>query len=89
MPEHQITPLAFSLASAAKASSLSETSLDKAISAGDLPVRRYGNRTLILAKDLSKWLESLPSGRPSAPAHLEGRRSGRPRKFTNTTGDSK
>ncbi|HAF43729.1 MAG TPA: DNA-binding protein [Gallionellaceae bacterium] len=65
------------MAGAATATSLSESTIDAAIRAGILPVRRHGNRTLILARDLERWLDSLPSGRCTAPAHLEGRRTGR------------
>lgn len=75
--------LSYSLTGAAAATSLSESVIDAAIRAGILPVRHHGNRTLILARDLVRWLESLPSGRPAAPAHLEGRRTGRPRKITS------
>lgn len=74
------TSLALSIPGAAQATSLSESTIDAAIRAGILPVRRYGNRTLILTRDLERWLESLPTGRPTAPQQLEGRRSGRPRK---------
>lgn len=77
-------PMALSLSGAARAASLSESVIDGAVRAGVLPVRHHGNRTLILARDLERWLNSLPSGRPAAPAHLEGRRTGRPRKITSS-----
>ena len=73
--------LAVSIPGAAQATSLSESTIDTAIRAGILPVRRYGNRTLILTRDLERWLNSLPTGRPSAPVSLEGRRTGRPKKI--------
>ncbi len=72
--------LAVSIRGAAQATSLSDSTIDTAIRAGDLPVRRFGNRTLILMRDLERWLESLPVGRAAAPPQLEGRRTGRPRK---------
>ena len=71
--------LALSLAGAAQATSLSETTIDAAIRAGTLPIRRHGNRTLILTKDLERWLLALPTDRPPAPKQFEGRRTGRPR----------
>ena len=76
-------PLSYSLSGAAAATSLSESVIDAAIRAGILPVRRHGNRTLILARDLERWLTSLPPGRPAAPPQLEGRRTGRPRKVVS------
>lgn len=72
--------LALTLEGAAEATTLSKTTLSKAIDADLLPVRRYGNRTLILMPDLKRFLESLPEGRPAAPLQFEGRRPGRPRK---------
>jgi len=73
-------PLALSIPGAAQISSLSVTTLDAAIRAGTLKVKHHGNRTLILMRDLEKFLDSLPSGRPASPPQLEGRRTGRPRK---------
>lgn len=75
----QIQPLAVSIAGAAELSSLSESTLDTAIRAGTLSVRRHGNRTVILVSALEQFLNSLPEGRPAAPSQFEGRRSGRPR----------
>ena len=72
--------LALSKKEAAASTSLSESSIEVAILAGILPVRHHGNRTLILARDLEKFVEALPAGSPDAPPQLEGRRTGRPRK---------
>lgn len=71
-------PLAVSIRSAAGLVSLSEGTIDQAIRAGLLPVRRHGNRTLIRTCDLMAWLDSMPTGRPPPPPQLEGRRTGRP-----------
>ncbi|MDO9010769.1 MAG: helix-turn-helix domain-containing protein [Gallionella sp.] len=79
-PTQYLPLLCYSLTGAAAATSLSESTIDAAIRAGILPVRRHGNRTLILARDLERWLNSLPTVRPNAPPQLEGRRTGRPRK---------
>lgn len=76
-------PLSLSIPGAALATSLSESTIDAAIRAGVLPTRRFGNRTLVLVRDLEKFLESLPVGRPDAPPQLSGRRTGRPRKIVS------
>lgn len=78
-----LLPLSYSLTGAAAATSLSESVIDAAIRAGTLPVRHHGNRTLILTRDLERWLAGLPTGRPAAPPHLKGRRTGRPRKVVS------
>lgn len=75
-----LLPLSYSLTGAAAVTSLSESVIDAAIRAGTLNVRHHGNRVLILARDLERWLNALPTGRPNAPPQLEGRRTGRPRK---------
>lgn len=72
--------LSLSIPGAAQATSLSESTIDTAIRAGLLPVKHHGNRTLIRKRDLERWLDSLPDGRPASPPHLEGKRTGRPRK---------
>lgn len=71
-------PLAVNLRGAAELSSFSESTIDHAIRAGELSCRRHGNRVLIRTADLAAWIDALPSGRPAAPPHLEGRRTGRP-----------
>jgi hypothetical protein len=78
-------PVSYSLPGAAVATSFSETTIDCAIRAGLLPARHHGNRIVILARDLNHWLESLPSGRPSAPKQFEGKRTGRPKKVVLCT----
>lgn len=73
-------PLAVNIADAAALTSISATKLDEAIRAGTLPVRHYGNRLVIRVTDLEKWVDSFPVGRPAPAPHLEGCRTGRPRK---------
>lgn len=73
-------PLAVSLRGAAELSSLSESIIDQAIRSGLLPVRSHGNRILIRMADLMAWIDSMPVGRRPSPPHLEGHRTGRPRK---------
>jgi len=88
-PLGRANKLALSINETAQATSLSISTIDTAIRAGILPVRRYGNRTLVLMRDLERWLESLPTGRPDAPPQLEGRRTGRPKRYviSNPTGE--
>lgn len=78
-------PIAVSIPAAAQLTSLSESKVDEAIRIGALPVRRYGNRTLIRVADLTAWVDSMPVGRNAAPPQLEGRRTGRPRKNSGGT----
>ncbi|MDO8897600.1 MAG: hypothetical protein Q7V19_08100 [Bacteroidales bacterium] len=74
-------PLATSIPGAVLLTSLSETVIHAAINAGTLKTRQHGKRTVILVRDLERWLDSFPVGRAAAPAHLEGsRKRGRPRK---------
>lgn len=73
-------PIAVSIPAASHLTSLSESKIDEAIRIGTLPVRRYGNRTLIRMADLTAWIDSMPVGRPDSPPQFEGRRTGRPRK---------
>jgi len=86
-----LRPLSYSISGAALSTSFSVSTIDSAIRAGILPVRRHGNRVVILARDLERWLESLPTDRPSAPPQLEGKRTGRPKRFVlslnNPNGD--
>jgi len=70
-------PLALTIDAAAAEVSLSKSTIDKAIRAGDLQTKHYGNKTLILSKDLMRWVESLPDGRAAARPQLEGFRTGR------------
>jgi hypothetical protein len=72
--------ISVSIQGAVEMTSLSETVIQAAINAGELKTRHHGKRTVILVRDLEKWVESFPAGRAPAPAHLEGKRRGRPRK---------
>ena len=80
MKLESVMPLAVSIQGAAQLTSLSKSVIETAIRAGILPIRRHGNRTLILTRVLEKWLENLPQDRPRAPPQLEGHRTGRPKK---------
>jgi len=56
--------LAFSVAKACKLADIGRTSLYAAIAAGELEAVKHGRRTLILAEDLRRWLQSLPAVQP-------------------------
>jgi excisionase family DNA binding protein len=62
--DSMITPLAFSVAEACSIARTGRTSLYEAIKSGELPARKRGRRTIILADDLRQWLQSLPSIEP-------------------------
>lgn len=53
--------LAFSISEAVRVSGLGRTKLYEEISAGHLPVRKLGSRTLVLAEDLRAFLKALPA----------------------------
>jgi hypothetical protein len=55
----------------ARANSLGVNFTWKAISEGNLKVRRVGKRMLVLEKDGLAFLESLPSGPPATRANFK------------------
>jgi len=59
-------PLSYSLAGAALATGMSESSLGRIIKAGDLTVRYPNTSPVILAAELQAYLESLPFEKPNA-----------------------
>jgi excisionase family DNA binding protein len=58
-----ISRFAFTVAEAAAAARIGRTLLFKKIRQGELPARKVGRRTLILAPDLEKWISELPPRR--------------------------
>ena len=58
--------LAFSVAEACSAARIGRTSLYQAIRAGELRALKRGRRTIILANDLRRYLESLPAVAPKS-----------------------
>ena len=67
-------PLAHSIAEASARSGIGRTTIYELINTGQLPARKRGRRTLILAEDLQRCLQSLPSitVKPNAQKDNEG-----------------
>jgi excisionase family DNA binding protein len=59
-------PLAFSVAEACSAARIGRTSLYEAIRSGELRALKRGRRTIVLANDLRRYLESLPAVAPKS-----------------------
>jgi hypothetical protein len=57
---------AYTLVEAARVASVGESTLRAAMDRGDLPKRFPSTRPVVLASDLDKWLESLPTEPPVA-----------------------
>lgn len=55
------SPLAYSVAEAAKNSGIGRSKIYEAIKSQELRAKKQGRRTLILAQDLAAWLNNLPS----------------------------
>lgn len=55
-----MTKLAYTIDEAVEAGAGGRTKIYEAIKAGELKARKRGKRTVILAADLSRYLESLP-----------------------------
>jgi excisionase family DNA binding protein len=56
-----IEPLAYTISEACKAAAVSRTELYRAFSRNELTRRKRGKRSLILADDLRRWVEALPT----------------------------
>lgn len=59
------TKRAYTIAEAVFASGIGRTALYEANSSGQLPFRKHGKRTLILADDLDTFLSDLPLSKAS------------------------
>jgi excisionase family DNA binding protein len=58
------TQLAYTIAEACAVARAGRTAIYEAIRNGALQARKRGRRTLILADDLRRWVESLPTLEP-------------------------
>jgi excisionase family DNA binding protein len=61
-----MNPICFSIkdAIAASGGAISRSTLYRAAAAGELPIRKLGRRSFILADDLKHFLESRPVANP-------------------------
>ncbi len=64
--------LAYSIEEATEAANTGKTALYEALGSGELPARKRGRRTLILAADLRAWLERLPALELKRTPNLSG-----------------
>ena len=62
--DQSLNQLAYNVLEACQAARIGRTNLYEAIRSGELRAVKYGKRTLILAEDLRRWLESLPAIAP-------------------------
>jgi excisionase family DNA binding protein len=60
------SPLAYSIADACSVARVGRTALYQAIRSGALRAVKRGRRTIVLAEDLRRYLESLPAVEPKA-----------------------
>jgi excisionase family DNA binding protein len=58
----------YSIAEACAVAGIRRTTLYKSISSGELRAIRIRGRTLILARDLNRWLEGMPPVQPDPPS---------------------
>ena len=61
------SPLAYSIAEACSVARAGRTALYEAIRCGALRAVKRGRRTIVLAQDLHRYLESLPALKPKPP----------------------
>jgi excisionase family DNA binding protein len=54
-------PLAYSIGEVCRVLGIGKSSLYKSIKSGELPAKKRGHRTLILADDLRAFLQRLPA----------------------------
>jgi excisionase family DNA binding protein len=66
-----IQKLAYQIPEACEAAGVCRSKLYQLIKSGQLPVRKLGKRTLILASDLKALVEGLPPGGPTAKIPLK------------------
>jgi hypothetical protein len=60
-------PLAYTIPAAVKAAAVSRTELYRAVARKELVIRKRGKRSLILADELRRWVQSLPTANNTSP----------------------
>jgi len=65
-PQVPVDKLAYSVLEVTDLAPVGRTTVFGAIRRGELPARKIGRTTMVLADDLRQWLESLPVRTPSA-----------------------
>ena len=60
--------LAYTIPQAVEASAVSRTEIYRAAKRGELEFRKRGKRTLILADELIRWVQSLPTAQAAKAA---------------------
>lgn len=54
-------PMAYSVSDVLKMVGISRTTFYQLVKSGKIKVRKVGNRSLILSRDLEQWLDGLPA----------------------------
>ena len=54
-------PVAYSVSDVLKLVGISRSKFYQLVNAGQIKVRKIGNRTIVLVRDLNTWLDSLPT----------------------------
>jgi excisionase family DNA binding protein len=63
--------LSYTIPEASALSGISRSDIYRAFRAGQLPAKKRGKRTLILAADLRQFLASLPDWKPEASCTMQ------------------
>lgn len=56
---NNVRKIAFSVGQLASAIGISRTRIYEAIASGELPARKWGRRTFIMASDIDRWIDTF------------------------------